>query len=196
MRLLHVIAALVAGFEMPVPIYWLVLHAPIRFWRRHVRAGYWSAILLAWGGGDWLLINFRRPLFAWKAHSPGLVLLGAILIAVDFLIFFAAERELGGRRIVGQAELTATGTLATRGLYTRIRHPRYLGMIAGVLGACVLSGSFSLYVIAAIWCVAVGASIVFEERELRARFGAAYVAYARQVPALLPLRFGARRFGS
>ncbi len=195
MKELHWLAAIIIGFEMPVPVYWLVLHGPIAFWRRHVRAGYWIAIIVAWGGGDWLLYHFRRSLFDWRqsSASPWLVAAGVALIAFDVFTFTIAEMELGARRLVGHAELTHSGQLTTAGLYTRVRHPRYLGMIACVFGVCLLAGTRPLWIASVLWCMTALASIALEERELRTRFGSAYADYARRVPALLPFRLRTHR---
>jgi protein-S-isoprenylcysteine O-methyltransferase Ste14 len=193
MRLIHRIAGFVLAGEMPVPVYWLVLHAGVSFWRRHVRAGYWVAVLMAWGGGDWLLYHFRGVLFPPQQRPLAAVIAGLALIAADLIMFVTAETVLGGRRLVGHAELTGRGEIATRGLYTRLRHPRYLGMMAAILGACVLAGSWTLWVLAACWWIVAMATIWLEERELRRRFGSAYDDYARRVPALLPFHFGSGR---
>jgi protein-S-isoprenylcysteine O-methyltransferase Ste14 len=191
MKALPWLAAIVLFFEMPVPIYWLVLHTRIQFWRQHVLAGYWIAIVLAWGGGDGLLYHFRRQLFDWRAAaaSSWLAVAGLLLIAVDLFAFASSEMQLGARRLVGHAELTGTGELAISGLYTRVRHPRYLGMIAGVLGSSLLIGLRPLWIISIFWCGLALSVIALEERELRLRFGSAYSDYARRVPALLPFRF-------
>lgn len=191
MKALPWLAAIVLFFEMPVPLYWLVLHTRIQFWRHHVLAGYCIAIVLAWGGGDALLYHFRRWLFDSRATeaNPGLAVAGFLLIAADIFAFTSSELQLGARRLVGHAELTGTGQLAVTGLYTKIRHPRYMGMIAGVLGGCLLIGLRPLWIIAIFWCALALSAIALEEREMRARFGSAYSDYARRVPALLPFRF-------
>jgi protein-S-isoprenylcysteine O-methyltransferase Ste14 len=191
MKALPWLAAIVLFFEMPVPIYWLVLHTRIQFWRQHVLAGYWIAIVLAWGGGDGLLYHFRRQLLDWRAAAAPswLAVPGLLLIALDLFAFASSEIHLGTRRLVGQAELTGTGELAVSGLYTRIRHPRYLGMITGVLGSSLLIGLRPLWIILICWCGLALSVIALEERELRLRFGSAYSDYARRVPALLPFRF-------
>jgi protein-S-isoprenylcysteine O-methyltransferase Ste14 len=191
MRFIHWFAGLVLAIELPVPIYWLVVHGGIRFWRGRGHAAYWVGVGAAWGLGGWLLYHFLRPqLFAAADRPLWAVVAGATLMIVDVAIFSIAESELGGRRLVGQAELTGTGEVAPRGLYAHVRHPRYLGMILGVLGVCVLAGSTGLWIVSGLWWFATLAIIRLEERELRSRFGAAYAAYAQRVPALLPLRFG------
>jgi protein-S-isoprenylcysteine O-methyltransferase Ste14 len=108
---------------------------------------------------------------------------------LELYTLVAVELELGGRRLVGHAELTGRGQLTTRGLYTRVRHPRYLGMMAAVLGGCLLVGSLPLWIAGALWLLLALFTIQLEERELRVRFGSAYADYAERVPALLPFRF-------
>lgn len=197
MKSLETFAAVVLGAEMPVPVYWIILHGRVNFWRRHVRAGYWVAVLAAWGCGDALLYAFRRSLFHGAGELFSLPALwpriaGLALIALDILILTAVETQLGGHCLVGHAELTGRGELATSGLYRRLRHPRYLGMMATVLGACLLIDSRPLWILGLAWWLAALAIIRIEERELHRRFGAAYADYARRVPALLPLRFTVR----
>jgi protein-S-isoprenylcysteine O-methyltransferase Ste14 len=203
MRALHILSAVVLGFELPVPIYWFILHARVDFWRRHVRAGYWVAVIGAWGVCDWALYHFR-PLLFQRATFPAapsfgtdiaLIFMrsvGVVLIALDVLTLTSVEMELGGSRLVGHAELTGKGQLATRGLYTRVRHPRYLAMMAGVLGGCLLVATQPMWIVGAVWLALVFAMIRLEEHELRLRFGSAYAEYSRRVPALLPIRIKSR----
>lgn len=195
---LHTFAAVVLALEMPVPVYWLTLHAPLGFWRRHVRAGYLAAVLLAWGAGDSLLYHFRAALFHGPEFPAGVppvwtAAAGLALIAVDVFTLASVETELGWRRLVGHAELTGRGEMAARGLYRRLRHPRYSGMIAAVLGACLILRSQPLWMLGAVWLLAALATVEIEERELRRRFGPEYAAYAERVPALLPIRLHSRR---
>src|ERR1700680_368001 len=103
-RAAHLIAIFVFAFEMPVPVYWLILHQPVLFWRKHVRAAFPVAVAAAWGIVDLLLYRFHVELFrrdgiSWPA------LLGLVLIGVDVFTFVKSEAVLGGRRIVGPSEL-------------------------------------------------------------------------------------------
>ena len=74
------------------------------------------------------------------------------------------------------------------GLYAHVRHPRYTGMFSAVVGAALLAGTPRLWAILAVWWVFALLVIHLEERELAARFGAAYTAYRKRVPAFLPFR--------
>jgi protein-S-isoprenylcysteine O-methyltransferase Ste14 len=197
MRALHRLAAFVLAFEMPVPFYWLVLHGGVEFWRKRARAGYLCAVLIAWGIGDSLLFHFRAQLFRnpliasnTRSSAPPVwaIVVGLLLIAADAILLTTVEIELGGHRLVGHAELTGKGEMTAKSLYAWVRHPRYLGMILAVFGACLLGGSAQLWIAATLWLLVALAAIWFEERELRLRFGPAYIAYSQRVPALLPLR--------
>lgn len=182
------VAAVVLFLDLPIPLYWFILHPQVGFWRRHVRAAFAFAGLLAWGTVTALLVTMHERLFA----SPGAPVwaraVGLALIAMNVYILIRVERELGSSRLVGHAELKGSGELATRGLYARVRHPRYAGMMLSVLGACLLAGTLLLWLVAAAWWLLVLAAVSLEERELRARFGATYVAYSHRVPRFLPFR--------
>lgn len=190
-KAVRVIAIAVLAFETPVPIYWLILHTRIFFWRRHIRAAFPIAVLLAWGIVDFLLYRYRLELFRREsAFAPALI--GTVLIGFDAFTLSRSEAVLGGRRIVGHSELAGSQELIARGLYARVRHPRYLGMMAGVFGACLVVALPPLWAAGVVWLLLALLMIRAEERELHARLGAAYSAYADRVPALLPFRLSSR----
>jgi protein-S-isoprenylcysteine O-methyltransferase Ste14 len=192
MRLLHALAGFVLFFELPIPIYWLMIHPLNSFWRKRVRAAFSIAGLAAWITGGILLWTFHSQLMAETRPSWVAIAAGLTLIGVEVYLIWRVERELGTRRLVGHAELTGTGELFTGGLYAHVRHPRYLGMFCAVAGAALLAGTLRLWLVLAVWWPVALVVIQLEERELERRFGAAYWAYRKRVPAFLPLRIGRR----
>ena len=188
MRFLHAVAGFVLFFELPIPIYWLILHPFNSFWRSRVRAAFWFAGLTAWTCGGVVLWHFRHMLLAATIPSWFAIAAGFALIAVEGYLFVRVERELGSRRLVGHAELTGTGEMFSGGLYAHVRHPRYAGMFSAVLGAALLAGTPLLWVVLVIWFLFALIVIRLEERELAARFGQDYEAYRKRVPAFLPFR--------
>jgi protein-S-isoprenylcysteine O-methyltransferase Ste14 len=188
MRLLHAFAGFFLFFELPIPIYWLILHPFNSFWRSRVRAAFWFAGLTAWTMGGVLLWIYRPLLLATARASWVMIAAGMALIGVEVYLFVRVERELGSRRLVGHAELTGTGEIFTGGLYTHVRHPRYTGMFCAAVGAGLLAGTPRLWAILAVWWVLALIVIRFEERELAGRFGPAYIEYRKRVPAFLPFR--------
>jgi len=193
MRSLHALAGFVLFFELPIPIYWLILHPFAAFWRSRIRAAFWCATLTAWTCGGLLLWLFRHLLLSATRPSWISIVAGFALIAAEAYLFVRVERELGSRRLVGHAELTGAGEMFSGGLYAYVRHPRYAGMFSAVLGAALLAGSTLLWKILAIWFVFAFVVIRLEERELAVRFGPGYEEYRKRVPAFLPVRLRATR---
>jgi len=188
MRFLHALAGFFLFFELPIPIYWLILHPFNSFWRSRVRVAFWFAGLTAWTIGGVLLWIYRSLLLAPARNSWVMIAAGLALIGVEVYLFIRVERELGSRRLVGHAELTGTGEIFTGGLYAHVRHPRYTGMFCAVVGAALLAGTLHLWAILFLWWILALIVIRLEERELAARFGPAYVEYRKRVPAFLPFR--------
>jgi len=191
MRFLHVVAGFVLFFELPIPIYWLILHPFNSFWRSRIRAAFWFAGLTAWTCGGVALWFFRHSLLAASRPSWFAIAAGFSLIAVEGYLFVRVERELGSRRLVGHAELTGTGEMFSRGLYARVRHPRYAGMFSALLGAALLAGTLLLWIVLGLWWPFALIVIRLEELELAARFGPTYEEYRKRVPAFLPFRLRA-----
>lgn len=188
MTLLGWIAGVVLFLQLPIPLYWFVVHPQVKFWRRHERAAYITGLVAAWGSATAFLLGFRRSLFAAETAPAWAIVAGLALLIFEGFVLVRVKRDLGGARLMGKTELSGGGEIATTGIYARIRHPRYAGSMAAVAGACLLAGTRWMWLVAAIWCVLVLVAILLEERELRERFGDAYVEYCRRVPRFFPLR--------
>ena len=187
------IAGAVLWANLPVPVFWLVMHAGVSYWRKHARAGYATAIVAGWGSatvGAWLYAG--RMLDAASAPAAGRWV-GVALIAFDAWVIVQVEKQLGVARMVGQAELRAGGEMKLDGIYARVRHPRYAAMLISTLGACLMAARPAMWCAAAVWAVVVGLMVREEERELVARFGDAYEEYRRRVPAVIPRLGGGKR---
>jgi protein-S-isoprenylcysteine O-methyltransferase Ste14 len=190
------LAAIVLFLQLPIPLYWFVLHPQVGFWRRHQRAGFIVALLLSWPPVTFCIFLLRRDLFRRDWPPRGNIVVGLTLIILEVWLFWRLTRDLGAARLVGRTELSGSGSIADYGVYARIRHPRYVGSFFAILGACLLAGRGAMWIVAAIWVVLTLVAIVFEEHELRGRFGAAYEDYAQRVPRFLPrLRTTSRMAG-
>jgi protein-S-isoprenylcysteine O-methyltransferase Ste14 len=193
MKALDWLAALVLFLQLPIPLFWLILHSLVGFWRRHVRAAYLVAGISSWGGVGVLLYRHHDRLFRSEQAGRWAVAAALALLAAEVYLFYRVERELGASRLAGKAELSGSGELETRGIYACMRHPRYTGMMAAVAGACLLASSRLMWILAAGWWPLAFFVILLEERELRARFGPAYIEYAKRVPRFLPFRSWSRQ---
>lgn len=180
------LAALVLFLHLPIPLYWFVVHPLAKFWRSRQKAAYIIGLLCSWPPVTAAVVIYRRHIFRADWPSAPMLVIGLGLIIFEGWIFWRVHRDLGTARLVGKTELSGGGDLERRGIYARIRHPRYTGSFLAILGACFLAGTRVMWMIAAIWLALMLLAIALEERELRARFGAAYDDYARRVPRLVP----------
>lgn len=190
MSWLDALAALGFLILCSIPLYWFALHPFAAFWRRvGPRAAFTTAILFAVAGTGTVFYLLADRMFN-SAESPlwakvaGLALMGGELVMVRQVV-----RNLGPERLIGKVEMGGGGQLITAGIYAHIRHPSYAGMMATMLGICLLAGTLTLWAAAVVWLVLMRVMVAFEERELVARFGEAYLNYRARVPAFLPFRF-------
>jgi protein-S-isoprenylcysteine O-methyltransferase Ste14 len=183
------LAALVLFMQLPIPLFWFVVHPQVSFWRRHQTAAFTTGVLLSWGPITACMIVFRQELFRHDWPPAWMTVVGCALIILEGWIFWSVQRDLGAARLVGKTELSGGGEVVHRGIYASIRHPRYIGSFLAILGACCLAGTPTLWLVAVIWSLLTLIAIALEERELRARFGDAYKEYCRRVPRFFPLRW-------
>ena len=112
----------------------------------------------------------------------------ALLIDAALLLVFAVQHSVMARAGV-KRHLRRLGyrppDFTQRWLYAWCRHPMMLGLLIAFWGTPHMTLGHLFFAAAATAYIAVG--IRFEERDLRAQFGAGYPEYASRVPALLPV---------
>ncbi len=188
----YVLAVLVLVAYPPPIAFWLITHPFIGFWRK-LGPGWTYAILLpvlvAIGWGMWTI---REPLLATEfGTNYGLWPVALIAYAISIVIEVKCRKQLAVTTLIGVPEFSKNpggGKLLTGGIYGRVRHPRYVGAVFGALGTALLTNYLTTYVIAVLLIPVLYVIVVLEERELRARFGDAYVRYAERVPRFVPKR--------
>ena len=186
MTFLKALAALVLFLQLPIPLYWFVLHPRVHYWRKHLKAGFAVALCLSWLPVTICIILFRRGLFRNDWRPLWATVSGLALIAFEVWLFARLSRDLGAARLIGRTEISGSGLLAEEGIYARMRHPRYVGSFLALVGACLLAGTRVAWIVLLVWTVLTRITISMEERELRTRFGEAYECYCRRVPRFLP----------
>jgi protein-S-isoprenylcysteine O-methyltransferase Ste14 len=127
------------------------------------------------------LVPTATPLERWL-----LAAFGVMLTVASVGLALRAVRALG-RQWSLQARVLSDHQLVTSGPFALVRHPIY----AAMFGLCVVMGlalSTVPALVAALALYGVGTLVRVrsEERLLRGTFGAAYDAYARRVPAVVP----------
>jgi len=129
------------------------------------------AFLLDRGG----LVPLTSGVYLVMTVSMGLVALGLGLVAVGWAQVFGARYEL-----------------RTSGIYRFVRHPQYLGLILVIIALNIQWPTILTLAMAPVLIVMYVRQARREDRDLEARFGPAFAAYAARVPAFIPrLRRGA-----
>lgn len=120
-----------------------------------------------------------------RLGAPGAVAVGSLLI-------LAAANRLG-RGFRAHPEPSARAVLRTDGPYAWVRHPIYTGVLLAAGGAAFLRARPEPLLSVAVLAALLHVKARYEERLLRARFGAEYEAYASRVPRFVPWTRGGAR---
>jgi len=134
---------------------------------------------IVWAAGD-------RVAFADFEPVAPLVVTGAVIQALALYLFHRAHVDLGPNWS-SQVQLFERHQMITTGVYSRVRHPMYLALILFGVGQALVVPNW----VAAPACL-VGNTVLYlarvtkEEEMMRARFGAAYDAYAARAGKLIP----------
>jgi protein-S-isoprenylcysteine O-methyltransferase Ste14 len=180
------IAAVVLFMQLPIPLYWFVVHPAKDFWRGRGNVTYVAALGLSWLPVSILLVAYRRELLRSGWPAAWQFILGLALILLEVWIFLSVRRDLGGARLVGATEISSSGQIEQAGIYSRVRHPRYTGSFLALIGACLIAGTRATWTAVAIWTILTAVAIGMEEKELCTRFGNSYQEYCRRVPRFVP----------
>jgi protein-S-isoprenylcysteine O-methyltransferase Ste14 len=173
---------------------WFLIHPFIHWWRRLGLFMTWVILIpvVFWAG--FVIYSARNYLLQihFGVRTP------LIIMAV---FFFLAGIYLGIRRwqylsistMLGVPEILRNnkpGDLVTKGIYGKVRHPRYLEIGFVLSGIAFFVNYLAVYVLLIAYIPVIYLVVLFEERELKERFGAAYEQYRREVPRFIPRRRG------
>lgn len=118
------------------------------------------------------------PIHALSALGAGIVLTATFLLGhLEFVGISQAWSNLRGTPARAQ-------TFCTPMLYRVVRHPLQFGLLLMMIATPVMTLGHLIFVVAMALYIAIG--LRFEERALLRDFGAAYAAYQRDVPMLIP----------
>jgi protein-S-isoprenylcysteine O-methyltransferase Ste14 len=126
------------------------------------------------------------------ASSSTAALLGFCVAALGQLVRGAT---IGFEYVIrgGRKRRIYAKDLVTNGLYGHSRNPMYVGNLLILLGVAAGSNSRNCVAVAVpLFTLVYSAIVAAEERYLRAKFGAAFDAYCREVPRWLPRLGGLR----
>jgi protein-S-isoprenylcysteine O-methyltransferase Ste14 len=119
-----------------------------------------------------------------KSVNPQAEIAGTVLLFLGVILLFAGFRGLG-KSLTANPVPVDDGALVTTGIYARLRHPIYTGLLVLTMGLVVSSGVWTQLI---PWFGLLGLLIYkmrWEETLLSAKHKG-YAAYKSRVPALFP----------
>jgi protein-S-isoprenylcysteine O-methyltransferase Ste14 len=173
-----------AGMSM-----WFVIHPLAGFWRRQRPLADYSAVLVVAIAIAASLFASREKLLAVDfGFSWVLTAIGVGCAALSIGLERKYRREIKVSTLLGLPEVSASqqGELLTGGVYSRVRHPRYVGLVLEISAFALFANYLAGYVVVLVTLPGLFAIVQLEERELLRRFGEDYAQYRRRVPRFVP----------
>ena len=135
----------------------------------------------------WHLVTIYATPWAW---APAI-----LLFATGILLYVKSAENFTTKQLGGLPEVHGSHPqqrLVTTGIRSRVRHPVYLAHLCEMLAWSTGTGLIVCWALTAFAVMTGAVMIRMEDAELEQRFGDAFRAYRRTVPAVLPriIRFG------
>lgn len=191
----------VAAFYAGMIVIDLVTYPILSFWRGWLkRRGLWAWYLVEVGGlwgGTTLLVFVLAPWWLswrWGGALP-LQVIGGLLLVGSVAVGAWACFKMGWARLLfagalapgaGADENKVPQRLVVEGPYRYVRNPLYDTDFLLILGTALLTRSWGLVLLAALYAAQLALQLPLEERELRQRFGRRYRRYCQLVPRFVP----------
>ena len=188
-RTIDWLAVVYAALYFPVPIYWLLIHPAIGFWRRVGYRSFWIALPV------WILVGLPLVLMENSLHlyrlprNAATYSLGTAFLVLNFWISRRVHQQFSFKKLAGLPELNPGHPLrgiVDTGIYARVRHPRYANIMLGFIAFGLLTGAAAIFLLAIVTYLLYLIVTPLEERELREQYGSEYEAYMGAVPRFIP----------
>lgn len=191
----YLLALVVVASFPGMLVLWLVFHGFLPTWRRLGPVRTYVTLASVMAGVAASIYSARSIVLAIDFGANRWTSFAAIpCYGIAVWIEFRCRKHLGLTTLIGLPELSPTPAnqrLLQTGIYAHIRHPRYLGLMVGVLAVALFTNYLASYLLAVVSYAGFLWITELEERELVKRFGTAYRDYQEHVPRFLP-RLGGR----
>lgn len=131
-----------------------------------------------------LLFSAPRQPLPYGAFSEVLGLVGVGIMAIGVVILVTSFVRLG-RSLTASPVPKQDSTLVTSGLYSKVRHPIYFGLLVLALGVVLDAGWWPQVLIVSMLYLLLNIKAQFEETLLAQRYPE-YKAYALKTPRFIP----------
>jgi protein-S-isoprenylcysteine O-methyltransferase Ste14 len=140
-----------------------------------------GGVLIAWRDSPWASVLGLR---LWQ-RSLALYWIG-LAVLVAGLGFATWARVHLGRNWSGVVTVKEGHELIRTGPYGYVRHPIYAGVLTGLIGTVICSGTLRAVLGLLVIAIALARKVRIEEAMMRETFPGQYQKYCEEVPALIP----------
>jgi protein-S-isoprenylcysteine O-methyltransferase Ste14 len=169
---------------------WFLIHPFARWWRRLGPGLTYLMVTPLLISIGYVIYRVREPLLRVRFGLSAPLMVAALpLFLLGAYIGVKRMRLLTPSVMLGVPELSRSGRqgrLLTGGIYSRVRHPRYLELGFILAAIALFLNYLAVYVMLLLYVPVIYLVVVLEERELRGRFGPEYERYCRRVPRFMP----------
>lgn len=130
-----------------------------------------------------LILSPRNP-EVYGDFRPVLSIIGLVLIAAGLAVILYSFFALG-KSLTASPVPKEDGKLVTGGLYARVRHPIYFGLLLAAIGVVLDAGPWPQFAIVVLLYVLLNIKATYEEELLAKRYPD-YKAYANKTPRFFP----------
>lgn len=116
--------------------------------------------------------------------DPRLSIVGTVMLAIGLAVLFAGFMGLG-KSLTANPVPNQDGVLVTKGIYSIVRHPIYVGLLGITLGLVVSSGVWAQIIVWIALAILLVYKMRWEEVLLTAKYKG-YAEYMTKVPAIIP----------
>ncbi|EAZ81914.2 putative protein-S-isoprenylcysteine methyltransferase [Algoriphagus machipongonensis] len=150
--------------------------------------------LFSFLGFAWILIySAMFPSQLIIPLSPLTTYFGYLLATFGTIIAIKSSKQIQLKKFLGLSTPESQPSLVTSGLYSRTRHPLYVGLVLIFIGYLFVAGQLTSLIHLLCLLVYLPFGIYYEEKNMLATFGEAYQKYQKEVPVFFPRIFKKKR---
>tara|TARA_Y100000310_G_scaffold319407_1_gene374636 strand:- start:2395 stop:2910 length:516 start_codon:yes stop_codon:yes gene_type:complete len=126
-----------------------------------------------------LLISFIS-LIILEFKSSFLIIPGGLFFLLGIILVYLSYINI-------KQDFLKAKKVTNTGIYSKVRHPMYLGIILLFIGISLITSSILVFVYSLIGIILIVWQAFYEEKYLEKRFSKDFLNYKNQVPMLLPM---------
>jgi len=182
----YVVAVFVVVTIPLICFFWLFIHPFSKFWRK-IKSWWTYGILFSLFVPVIFVLYYYREFLIGTNYGfhPILSITGLVFYFGAVVIYLKRRKYLTNKIMLGYPEISEKaypGKLLTEGIYSQIRHPRYVEIQLSFIGYSLFANFLGAYILTFILIPALYITVLFEEKELIERFGEDYIKYSKSVP--------------